>query len=186
MAAASFDVNFKEELRAIEQWFKVLSEAERTATLYILLQHSTQVQIRFFITVLQQMARADPMTALLNPAVGGSIQSQMEAKLTRMNLKSPGLKSTLRLHKYTSNFEGIAWKEVVMMDEQALEAQGVAALGARRKMLKTFEVVRKKMDIDDPTAPPPLPPPGGLAPRAPGSSGARLAVVVGCPRDSAY
>ena len=71
MAAASLDVNFKEELSAIEQWFKVLSEAERTAALYSLLQHSTQVQIRFFITVLQQMARADPMTALLSPAVGG-------------------------------------------------------------------------------------------------------------------
>ncbi|KAH9014725.1 hypothetical protein EDB85DRAFT_2295854 [Lactarius pseudohatsudake] len=132
IAAASFDVNFKEELSTIEQWFK----------------------IRFLITVLQQMARADPMTALLSPAVGGSIQSQMEAKLTRMNLKSPGLKSTLQLHKYTPNFEGTAWKEVVMMDEQALEAQGVAALAARRKMLKTFEVMRKKMDIDDPTAPP--------------------------------
>ncbi|KAH9024804.1 hypothetical protein EDB85DRAFT_2180006 [Lactarius pseudohatsudake] len=95
MAAASLDVNFKEELSAIEQWFKVLSEAERTAALYSLLQHSTQVQIRFFITVLQQMARADPMTALLSPAVGGSMQSQMEAKLASMNLKSPGLKSTM-------------------------------------------------------------------------------------------
>ena len=71
MAAASLDVNFKEELSAIEQWFKVLSEAERTAALYSLLQHSTQVQIRFFITVLQQMARADPMTALLSPSAGG-------------------------------------------------------------------------------------------------------------------
>ena len=87
MAKASLDANFKEELSAIEQCkpfesqnldvsnsftgFKVLSEAERTAALYSLLQHSTQVQIRFFITVLQQMARADPMTALLSPAVGG-------------------------------------------------------------------------------------------------------------------
>ena len=87
MAAASLDVNFKEELSAIEQCkspsesftlasivisgVKVLSEAERTAALYSLLQHSTQVQIRFFITVLQQMARSDPMTALLSPAVGG-------------------------------------------------------------------------------------------------------------------
>ena len=94
MAAASTDVNFKEELSAIEQCkftvdflfllcvpllsrcvatgFKVLSEAERTAALYSLLQHSTQVQIRFFITVLQQMARSDPMTALLSPAMGGT------------------------------------------------------------------------------------------------------------------
>jgi hypothetical protein len=68
MAAASLDQSFKEELGAIEQWFKVLSEAERTAALYSLLQNSTQVQIRFFITVLQQMARTDPMNALLSPA----------------------------------------------------------------------------------------------------------------------
>ncbi|KAH9038819.1 hypothetical protein EDB84DRAFT_1268285, partial [Lactarius hengduanensis] len=50
--------------------FKVLSEAERTATIYSLLQHSTRVQIRFFITVLQQMARPDPMTALLSTMPG--------------------------------------------------------------------------------------------------------------------
>ncbi|KAI0629823.1 hypothetical protein C8Q77DRAFT_1138766 [Trametes polyzona] len=106
MAAASLDVNFKEELSAIEQWFKVLSEAERTAALYSLLQHSTQVQIRFFITVLQQMARSDPMTALLSPAVGGSMQSQMEAKLAQMNLKSPGLRSNLPGSPTTRNFSG--------------------------------------------------------------------------------
>lgn len=91
MAAASLDVNFKEELSAIEQWFRVLSEAERTAALYSLLQHSTQMQIRFFITVLQQMARSDPMTAILSPNVGASMQNQMEAKLASMGLKSPGL-----------------------------------------------------------------------------------------------
>ena len=68
MAAASLDQAFKEELGAIEQWFRVLSEAERTAALYSLIQSSSQVQIRFFITVLQQMARTDPMTALLSPA----------------------------------------------------------------------------------------------------------------------
>ncbi|OSX57166.1 hypothetical protein POSPLADRAFT_1174643 [Postia placenta MAD-698-R-SB12] len=104
MAAASLDVNFKEELSAIEQWFKVLSEAERTAALYSLLQHSTQVQIRFFITVLQQMSRSDPMTALLSPAVGSSMQSQMEAKLASMNLKSPGLKSGLPASPTARNF----------------------------------------------------------------------------------
>jgi len=127
MAAASLDVNFKEELSAIEQCkatlpshlnphphvilltgFKVLSEAERTAALYSLLQHSTQVQIRFFITVLQQMARADPMTALLSPAVGGSMQSQMEAKLASMSLKSPGLKSNMPSSPSTRNFTSTA------------------------------------------------------------------------------
>lgn len=104
MAAASLDVNFKEELSAIEQWFKVLSEAERTAALYSLLQHSTQVQIRFFITVLQQMARSDPMTALLSPSMGGSMQSQMEVKLASM--KTPGIKSGLPASPTARNFSG--------------------------------------------------------------------------------
>ena len=34
---------------------------------------------------------------------------------------------------------------MVLMDKQALEAQGAAALGVRRKMLKTFEVIKRKM-----------------------------------------
>ncbi|WWC86499.1 uncharacterized protein L201_001376 [Kwoniella dendrophila CBS 6074] len=90
MAAASTDQNFTEELGAIEQWFRVLSEAERTAALYSLLQHSTPVQIRFFLSVLHHMAQSDPMTALLSPAPSGpGLQAQMEQKLNAMNLKSP-------------------------------------------------------------------------------------------------
>ena len=42
-------------------------------------------------------------------------------------------------------------REMVVMDERVLEAQGVAALGAPCKMLKTFEVVHKKMGTNDPT-----------------------------------
>ena len=34
---------------------------------------------------------------------------------------------------------------MVLMNEQALEAQGVSVLGVRRKMFKTFEVIRRKM-----------------------------------------
>lgn len=67
MATAALDANFKEELSAIEQWFKVLSEAERTAALYSLLQTSTPVQMRFFVTVLQQMLKRDPVGQLLSP-----------------------------------------------------------------------------------------------------------------------
>lgn len=68
MAAATLDQDFKDELSAIEQWFRVLSEAERTAALYALLQQTTQVQIRFFIQVLQQMAKNHPMSGVLSPA----------------------------------------------------------------------------------------------------------------------
>lgn len=68
MAAATLDQDFKDELSAIEQWFRVLSEAERTAALYALLQQTTQVQIRFFIQVLQQMGKSHPMSGVLSPA----------------------------------------------------------------------------------------------------------------------
>ncbi|KAJ0108565.1 hypothetical protein J7T55_014999 [Diaporthe amygdali] len=68
MAAATLDQDFKDELSAIEQWFRVLSEAERTAALYALLQQTTQVQIRFFIQVLQQMGKGHPMSGVLSPA----------------------------------------------------------------------------------------------------------------------
>lgn len=68
MAAATLDQDFKDELSAIEQWFRVLSEAERTAALYALLQQTTQVQIRFFIQVLQQMSNGHPMSSVLSPA----------------------------------------------------------------------------------------------------------------------
>jgi len=68
MAAATLDQDFKDELNAIEQWFRVLSEAERTAALYALLQQATQVQIRFFIQVLQQMAKNHPLAGVLSPA----------------------------------------------------------------------------------------------------------------------
>ncbi|KAH9033488.1 hypothetical protein EDB85DRAFT_1951091, partial [Lactarius pseudohatsudake] len=56
--------------------------------------------------VLQQMARADLMTTLLSPVVGGSLQSQMkEAKLASMDLKSPGLKSTMPSSPSASTFD---------------------------------------------------------------------------------
>ena len=42
------------------------------------------------------------------------------------------------------------------MDEQALEVQGVATLGARWKCSRRSRFVRRKIGIDDPTAPPPL------------------------------
>jgi hypothetical protein len=68
MAAATLDQDFKDELSAIELWFRVLSEAERTAALYALLQQTTQVQIRFFIQVLQQMGKNHPLSGVLSPA----------------------------------------------------------------------------------------------------------------------
>ena len=68
MATATLEQDFKDELSAIEQWFKVLSEPERTAALYALLQQTTQIQNRFFIQVLQEMAKTHPVSGVLSPA----------------------------------------------------------------------------------------------------------------------
>ena len=68
MAAATLDQDFKDELSAIEQWFRVLSEAERTAATYALIQQTTQMQQRFFAQVLNQMSRSHPISGVLSPA----------------------------------------------------------------------------------------------------------------------
>uniref|UniRef100_U9TQR5 RNA-binding protein VTS1 n=1 Tax=Rhizophagus irregularis (strain DAOM 181602 / DAOM 197198 / MUCL 43194) TaxID=747089 RepID=U9TQR5_RHIID len=142
MATASLDQNFKEELSAIEQWFRVLSEAERTAALYSLLQHSTQVQIRFFITVLQQMARSDPMGALLSPAnpekdlmqaqlAGAMAKAEVEAKLAGMSLKSPTSPTyPRRLYDRHSGVEFLSPEAAIYSDPAAALAQQRARLQA--------------------------------------------------------
>jgi len=66
----------------------------------------------------------------------------------------PAWLRSLRLHKYTPNFEGMTWKEMVVLDEAQLEAKGVAALGARRKLLKTFDAVKIKMGMQETPATP--------------------------------
>ena len=69
--------------------FKVLSEAERTTALSSLLRHFTQVKIRFFITVLQQMAMADSITLSERGRRGSFAESD------RNLVKSPRLKSNM-------------------------------------------------------------------------------------------
>lgn len=49
---------------------------------------------------------------------------------------------TLRLHKYNSIFEPMKWQDIIKLTDEDLQAKGVAALGARRKMLKVFENIR--------------------------------------------
>lgn len=93
MAAATLDQEFKDELSAIEQWFRVLSEAERTAALYALLQQTTQVQIRFFIQVLQQMAKSHPMSGVLSPANFGEKGMPPKRILSLLSSHSPSFRS---------------------------------------------------------------------------------------------
>lgn len=90
MAAATLDQDFKDELSAIEQWFRVLSEAERTAALYALLQQTTQVQLRFFIQVLQQMSKSHPMSNVLSPANFGEndpMSNRLSDAMAKLNVE---------------------------------------------------------------------------------------------------
>ncbi|KAJ2507872.1 Flap-structured DNA-binding and RNA-binding protein, partial [Coemansia sp. RSA 2049] len=54
----------------------------------------------------------------------------------------PAWLRSLRLHKYTDCFADMDWTDVVSLSDEQLQAKGVAALGARRKMLKVFEAVQ--------------------------------------------
>ena len=85
-------------LRGLLAGFRVLTENERTAALYSLLQQSTTAQVRFFQKVLSQMSQSDPVSALLSPAMGGSMQNQQDvsrlgATPNMGGLRSPGLNS---------------------------------------------------------------------------------------------
>lgn len=68
----------------------------------------------------------------------------------------PAWLRSLRLHKYTHLFwpdptnpestkKKWTYREMIMLSDQDLESLGVGALGARRKMLRMFEVVKKQM-----------------------------------------
>ncbi|KAJ2744971.1 Flap-structured DNA-binding and RNA-binding protein [Coemansia sp. BCRC 34301] len=72
MAKVSLDPVFKDELNAIDQWFSVLLEPERTAALYSLMQHCSDLQVRFFITILQQMLKMDQDPSALGANPGSS------------------------------------------------------------------------------------------------------------------
>ena len=52
----------------------------------------------------------------------------------------PNWLRTLRLHKYTDNLKDMRWQDLVQLDEDGLEKRGVAAKGARTKLLKVSHV----------------------------------------------
>ena len=53
----------------------------------------------------------------------------------------PAWLRSLRLHKYTDNLKNLKWQELVELDEKGLEDRGVAAAGARKKMLKVYFIL---------------------------------------------
>ncbi|KAJ2708855.1 Flap-structured DNA-binding and RNA-binding protein, partial [Coemansia spiralis] len=79
------------------------------------------------------------------PGGDAGLKGQSEVVDLSLIRDIPAWLRSLRLHKYTECFIGMDWTSVVSLSDEQLQAKGVAALGARRKMLKVFEAVLKDM-----------------------------------------
>jgi hypothetical protein len=99
----------------------------------------------------------------------------------------PAWLRSLRLHKYAPCFDGLTWQEIVLLDDATLEAKGVAALGARRRLSRSFEQVRKEMGMEEPnsatptTSTIPVPQPAAEQPTAPHSAFPRSKLSINSP-----
>ncbi|KAI8066646.1 hypothetical protein BC940DRAFT_301955 [Gongronella butleri] len=65
LAHPSLDPDVQDEIKYVDNWFKQLGETERTVMVYTLLQHSTALQARFFMTILQQIGTQHPLHSWL-------------------------------------------------------------------------------------------------------------------------
>jgi hypothetical protein len=77
----------------------------------------------------------------------GKIPEKVDFKLLE---NVPAWLRSLRLHKYTPLFEGKSWNQMVYLSDSDLEKMGVNALGARRKLIKVFHLVRRELGEDIP------------------------------------
>ena len=84
-----------------------------------------------------------------NTTTTSSSSSSMPIEVSSLELLNniPAWLKLLRLHKYTECLKDIPWKELIELDNDQLESKGVAALGARRKLLKAFDVVKNNLPV---------------------------------------
>jgi len=121
------------------------------------------------------------------PYSAGLDSPQLEEFNPELLKDIPAWLRSLRLHKYTQCFDGLTWQQIVVLDDAALEARGVAALGARRRLLRSFEQVRKEMGMEEPnsatptTSTIPLPKPAAEQPTAPHSAFPRSKLSINSP-----
>jgi hypothetical protein len=103
----------------------------------------------------QVLAAQLVMSGLVRPTgrtSGFSVKPKKEGFDAEMLKDIPGWLRSLRLHKYTSAFDGLTWEQMVVLDDATLKARGVATLGARRRLLKTFDHVRTSMGMEEPSS----------------------------------
>ena len=72
----------------------------------------------------------------------GKLPEHMDIELVK---DIPTWLHSLRLHKYAPLFENMSWTEMIELSDEGLERIGMAALGARRKILKAFDMVRNQL-----------------------------------------
>ena len=79
----------------------------------------------------------------------GSSTSSMPPDVSNPELLNnvPAWLKLLRLHKYTECLKDLHWKDLIELDEVELEQRGVKALGARRKLLKAFDAVKRSHSL---------------------------------------
>ncbi|KAK9764306.1 Flap-structured DNA-binding and RNA-binding protein [Basidiobolus ranarum] len=93
MSSANFVQSFKEELNTIQKWYITLSDVEKTAAMYSLLQFSTPVQVRFFVVVLLQLSNKEPT----RPALSPDTVEKVEETLKRSPISNVQDKSTISI-----------------------------------------------------------------------------------------
>ncbi|CUM66144.1 uncharacterized protein PRCAT00003801001 [Priceomyces carsonii] len=76
--------------------------------------------------------------------INSTSNSSMPPEVSNIELLNniPVWLKLLRLHKYTDCLKDIPWQKLIEMTDLELEAKGVMALGARRKLLKAFDAVK--------------------------------------------
>jgi hypothetical protein len=72
----------------------------------------------------------------------GKLPEQMDIESVR---DIPTWLHSLRLHKYAPLFENMSWTEMIKLSDEELERMGMVALGARRKILKAFDMVKNQL-----------------------------------------
>ncbi|KAL3233702.1 RNA-binding protein VTS1 [Nakaseomyces bracarensis] len=110
-----------------------------------------------------------PISAVNTPTSNGpnansgntSATSSSNSSMTPKSLTDPKLLNnipiwlkTLRLHKYSDILSDLRWEKLIYLEDGDLLNRGVMALGARRKLLKAFNIVKdyKERNLIDSSA----------------------------------
>ncbi|WBW70652.1 Smaug family RNA-binding protein Vts1 [Schizosaccharomyces osmophilus] len=82
-----------------------------------------------------------PKTSLKTRKSMSNLKSTEKQYTNELPQDIPSWLRSLRLHKYTNNLKDTDWNGLVSLTDENLQSRGIHALGARRKLLKSFQDV---------------------------------------------